>query len=247
MTSGTRTPRYQEIAEYVRGLVAEGTPGARLPGEVELCQRFAVSRMTVRQALQLLAADGAVHRRPGRGTFIAPRPVPRPLSALLSFTEGMRRRGRHASSRVLTATLQEPEPTEAQALQLAGHDRSVVVLERLRLADGVPMALERTTLTSDVAPVLDADLAAGSLHAALRRLGRVPQRARSQVSARPATTRERGLLEQSLPAVVLCEHKVIMDQYGVPLEHTATCYAAERYVFDVDMTPGDSATGEAAP
>lgn len=66
-----RSPRYQEIAAYLRGLVAEGAPGGRLPSEAELCARFAVSRMTTRQALQVLVAEGLLYRRRGQGTFIA--------------------------------------------------------------------------------------------------------------------------------------------------------------------------------
>lgn len=225
--------RYLQIADYLRELVAAGAPGDRLPAESDLCGRFGVSRMTARQAVQLLVTEGLLYRRPGQGTFIASRLIPRTLGAPLSFTESMRRRGLRASSRLLAADRVPPSPQEVAALRLPGADRPVVVVERVRLGDGVPMAIERAVLAPDLAPVLAADLEGGSLHAAMEALGRVPSRSQARVSARAATARERRLLGQGSSGVVLCEAKVISDQQGVPLEQTETCYAAERYVFDL--------------
>jgi GntR family transcriptional regulator len=232
MKPSPKVPRYQGIADYVRGLVAAGQPGDRLPSDAELCERFGVSRMTARQAVQLLANEGLLYRRPGQGTFIASRRVARPLGSPLSFSENMRQRGLEASSRLLTAELVEPALADVEALRLESAAQRVLLIERLRLADGVPMAIERAVLAPDLAPVLEADLEGASLHAAMEQLGRIPTRAEAQVSARRATARERRLLGQDASGVVLCERRVIVDQAGVPLEHTETRYAAERYVFD---------------
>ena len=94
------TPRYLEIADHLRHLISISAPGDRLPSEAELCERFHVSRMTVRQAVQLLANERLLVRRRGQGTFTAPRVVARLLGSPLSFTESMRRRGLRASSRI---------------------------------------------------------------------------------------------------------------------------------------------------
>jgi GntR family transcriptional regulator len=224
--------RYEEIAAYVRGLAATGRPGDRLPSEAELCERFGVSRMTARQGLQQLAADGLVYRHAGQGTFIAARPVARALGSPLSFTENMRQRGLRATSQLLTTATVDPAPEDTKILRLEDDGRRVVLLERLRLADDVPMAIERAVLIPDLVGVLQADLEQASLHSAIEQLGRTPARSRAQVSARRSTARERRLLQQSSSGVVLCEKHVIIDQHGVPVEHTNTHYAAERYVFD---------------
>src|SRR5918998_493342 len=92
-TSSVSRVRYTEIASYLRGLVADAAPGARLPSDAQLCERFGVSRMTARHAVQQLVTQGLVYRRRGQGTFVAERPVPRLLGSPLSFTESMRRRG----------------------------------------------------------------------------------------------------------------------------------------------------------
>ncbi len=232
MPAASNAPRYPEIVEHLRELIAARTPGDRLPSDAELVDRFGVSRMTARQAVQMLVTEGLLYRRRGQGTFVASRPIPRLLGSPLSFTESMRRRGFKASSSLLSAGEADPAPADVEALKLGESDR-VVVVERLRLTDGVPMAIERAVLAPDLAPVLAEDLAAVSLHAVLEGLGRIPTRARAWVSARLSDSRERRLLEQGLSGVLLCERRVISDQDDVPLEHTETRYAAERYVFDL--------------
>lgn len=225
------SPRYWEIASYLRTLVSQGNPGDRLPSDAELCGRFEVSRMTARHAVQQLEHEGLLFRRRGQGTFIAPRPVMRLLGSPLSFSESMRRRGLPASSRLLQWAEIDPSPENITALQLLSGQRPWV-LERLRLADGVPMAIERVVMHPTLAGVSSDDLEVGSLHAAFERLGRIPTRAQAWVSARIADGRERRLLELTHPAVLLVEQRVISDQDDIPLEHTETRYAADRYRFE---------------
>lgn len=230
MRAPTET-QYERIAKYLRELVAAGAPGDRLPSDAELCERFSVSRMTARQAVQLLVNDGVVVRRRGQGTFVAGGRVARLLGSPLSFTESMRRRGLHASSRTLRAEVTAPAPEDVETLGLREGDR-VVVLERLRLADDVPMAIERAVLVPELITVLQDDLEHASLHAAMERLGRIPTLAHATVTARPATPAERRLLELSPRDVLVCERRVISDQHGAPLEHTETRYASQRYLFE---------------
>lgn len=231
--------RYEEIVRYLRAEIAGGVPGTRLPSESELCQRFGVSRMTARAALQILDHEGLIVRRRGRGTFVASRPVPRLLGSPLSFTESMRRRGLTASSRVLAAGEVEPTGGDREALGLVEGERPLL-LERLRIASGVPMAIERAILHPSLREVLDEDLADGSLHTALERMGRIPTRAQAWVSARVADARECKLLDLDDAAVILAERRVISDQADRPLEHTETGYAAQRYTFEAVLQRGES-------
>jgi transcriptional regulator, GntR family len=68
--------RYEEIARFLRAEIASASPGTRLPSESELCERFGVSRMTARAALQILDNEGLIVRRRGQGTFVAPARCP---------------------------------------------------------------------------------------------------------------------------------------------------------------------------
>ncbi|MDH5371582.1 MAG: GntR family transcriptional regulator [Acidimicrobiia bacterium] len=227
MSSG---PRYREIADYLRELVAGAKPGERLPSEAELCDRFGVSRMTARQAVTMLANERLLERKPGSGTYASGRRVPRALGSPLSFSESTRLRGLTPTSRVLRAGPVALTNDDAAALGIAVTSPAIV-LERLRLADGIPMAVEHAVIPTVDSALLDEDLAAGSLHAIFERAGRIPTRALAEVGARMATKRERDLLELPAHGIVLTEIRTIFDQNEDPLEHTSTFYAAERYAF----------------
>ncbi|MER3467668.1 MAG: hypothetical protein C4312_03600, partial [Thermoflexus sp.] len=96
-------PLHEQIRERLLKAIQSGKVAAhrRLPSERVLAQWFAVNRLTVRQALRELIAQGYLYARFGRGTFVAARPVHQPLQWLTSFTEDMAARGMKASSRVL--------------------------------------------------------------------------------------------------------------------------------------------------
>lgn len=232
-------PRYEEIAAYMRSLAEAAEPDDRLPSDAELCARFGVSRMTARQAVQLVVNEGLVYRTRGHGTFRAPKRIHRILGSPLSFTENMRRRGLTASSRVLEFGAAPPSSGDAEALAIPPGG-SAIVLERLRFADDIPMAIERAVISPILSSVLHSDVSSGSLHAIFEELGHSPMRVHATVSARRAVKRERELLNQTSSGVVLVERRVISDQDGVPLERTETLYAADRYEFDAVMYRNDT-------
>ena len=231
-------PRYLEIADYLRELVANAEPGERLPSDAELCERFDVSRMTARQAVMVLANEHLLERKRGSGTFVSARRVPRALGSPLSFSESTRLRGMVPSSRVLRAGPAEITGEVAAVFGVA-ESAPAIVLERLRLADNIPMAIEHAIIPADDSGLLDEDLTTGSLHAAFERAGRVPTRALAEVGARMATKRERDLLELPANGVILTEVRTIFDQHDAPLEHTSTFYAAERYAFSAVLYRDD--------
>jgi GntR family transcriptional regulator len=232
-------PRYYAIEQELRARIARLQPGDALPSDAMLCKEFGVSRMTARNAVQQLKLEGLVRRIPGRGTFVAPRPLHRRMGRLLSFSDEMRARGLAPSSRVLELGRAPASSIEAEALELAVGD-DVVVVQRVRLADRVPVAIERVALPASCAAVLESDLERGSLHAALRALGRVPTVARGTLAARLAGRRDAELLEIRPRAPLLVERRVIADAEGASLEATETRYAGERYVFDVELHGDDA-------
>ena len=210
---GQRSPeaRYQEIERWLRRRVLASAPGDPLPSEAELATQFGVSRMTARQEVQILAAEGLVQRRRGAGTFVTPRPIHSHEGSLMSFTEDMRRRGMKASS-------------------------------RLRLADGVPLAIEHAALPSDCAGVLADDLETGSLHDSLVARGFVPTISRAWIRARAATAAVSRLLEIPPRSALLVERRIIYDSDGLPLEHTESAYNGDNYAIDAVFSSSRAAS-----
>jgi GntR family transcriptional regulator len=224
-------PRYYEIEQSLRVRAAGLEPHSPLPSETQLCTEFGVSRMTARAAVQRLVQDGLVYRVPGRGTFVAASRAKRTAGHILSFSDEMRRQGRVPTSRVIER--RQRRATEEERRRLGVHE--VVVLRRVRLADGKPLALERAVFPARVSQALDANLERESLFEALVAAGLVPTGGSAALAAEAATVEDARLLRVRRGAPLLVERRLILDQDGRPLEWTESRYVGSRYGIDVDF------------
>jgi GntR family transcriptional regulator len=225
-------PRYYMIEQALRARIQELQPHDALPSEAELAKEFQVSRMTARAAVMRLVADGLVYRESGRGTFVAVPPTRRRADSLVRFSQEMRAQGKHPSSRVVAAQTRAGRDTELSRLRLE-KGAHVVAVTRVRLADTVPIALERSVFPLSVAGLLDHDLASESLHETLRDLGYVPTIGHASLSADNASDLEAELLGLDPGRALLVEQRLILDQQGDPLEWTESRYIGDRYALDV--------------
>jgi GntR family transcriptional regulator len=226
------TPRYVTIEQSLRARVASLDPHAPLPSDAQLCDEFGVSRMTARGAVQRLVQDGLVYRVPGRGTFVAPARANRAASRILSFSDEMRRRGRVPSSHLVERLRRPATPDEERRL---GVD-DVVVLRRVRIADGDPVALETAVFpAARVQAAFDIDLESVSVFATLAAAGHVPTQGRAAIGAEAATAEDARLLKVKKGTPLLVERRLIDDQHGAPLELTESRYVGSRYGLDVDF------------
>ena len=231
--AGSALPHYRQIELALRERLATMPPGARLPSDEELCREFGVSRMTARNAMQRLAEDGLVERIPGRGTFAIAAPSHRHADRLMAFSREMTRLGRVPSSQLLGRDIRPSTAEQATALALAVTE-PVVVVRRLRLADGEPIALETAVLaprTADV--VMSADLEHGSMHDALAAAGLHLRRGNATITAEGASPEDMRLLGVPRGSPLLVERRVITDSAGRPVEATESRYPGDRYALDV--------------
>lgn len=236
-------PQYRQIERALRERLKSMPPGERLPSDDELCREFGVSRMTARNAMQQLADDGLVERVPGRGTFSVVPPAHRYADRLMAFSHEMARLGRTPASRMLACEIRPSTPPEAALLGI-GPAEAVVLVRRLRLADGVPIAVETAVLVRQTANVvMAADLEHGSLHEALASAGLHLRRGNATISAEAATAEDVRLLAVGKGSPLLVERRVIADPGGHPIEATESRYPGDRYAlavrFDVDESARD--------
>ncbi len=154
------TPKYHQLAETLREQIRAGrlVPGDQVPSEPALCETYALSRGTVRQALQVLVNEGLLRRDQGRGTFVAEPAGRSQYFSLSSFADEMRRQHRAPSTRLLISELIPASPTVSQRLAIEPAT-PVFHIKRLRLADGQPVAIETRYLAQSLCPgLLDEDL-----------------------------------------------------------------------------------------
>ena len=158
-------------------------PQDALPPERELAAELAVSRITVRKALDGLVADGLLTRRQGAGTFVSGR-VEKQFAKLTSFSEDMTARGRTPRSEWLLRASGTVTPEESLTLGLSP-GAPVYRFHRIRFADDAPMALEYSTI-----PAFAPAQRRGRRDLALRRApgGRKPSDARAAAAARGAAS-----------------------------------------------------------
>ena len=151
------TPLYRQLEQILlRHIKANDLkPGDGIPSEGEFCTHYGLSRSTVRQAFKQLEEQGLVVRRRGLGTFIAEPKVSRNLGYLYSFTSQLTDMGYTATSRVLQFEDTVLDKETAKLLKLP-KGLPVYIIERLRLANDVPMLLEHTTIIKRFCPPLTA-------------------------------------------------------------------------------------------
>jgi DNA-binding GntR family transcriptional regulator len=230
-------PLYFQIAERIHQAVESGVlkPGQRLDNEIELSEQLGVSRPTVRQAIQRLVQEGLLVRRRGIGTVVVQRRIRRPLG-LTSLHEDLAAAGRNPSTKVLSLQQVAAEPEVAAALLLEA-GAPVLSLERLRCADGMPLAVMRNFLRTDVVDLpLDAEgLERQGLYELLRSFGVQFHSAHQVIGARTATPREARLLGAPRTSTVLSLVVTAHDPTGRSIEFGQHAYLASRYSFELTV------------
>ena len=136
----SQLPLHAQVEEVLRRSIADCVlpPGSRLPAEDQLVERYAVSRTTIRTAIQSLVARGLVEIRRGKGTFVTQPTITQELTELTGFVEDMQALGRQPSARVLDRRLVAASETVARQLSLQ-RGATVARIQRVRLADGIPL------------------------------------------------------------------------------------------------------------
>jgi GntR family transcriptional regulator len=147
----SRLPLHVQIESALEATIAEGTwpPGARLPSEDSLIERFTVSRTTIRTAIQSLIARGLVEIRRGRGTFVLRPQVVQELTELTGFIEDMESMGSESSARLLDQRIVAASETVARQLGLV-RGAPLTRIQRVRLIDSGPLSFCETYLPEEL-------------------------------------------------------------------------------------------------
>jgi GntR family transcriptional regulator len=221
------------VAARVRRIIVDAEPGSALPSESRLAERFKVGRTTVREALKLIEQEGLLDVRHGSGRYVRPHfSVERPITRLESVTEMLEALGFQATSKVLSLRARAAEPSEAEALALSA-GALVVVLDRLRLAEGEVLICSRDVVPDGLIGTRDERAWAGSLLELLAAAGEVVTSASARISA--ATLPEP--FDSAVPARAtepwLLMQQTNLTDSGRPVITSRDYHRGDLFTFDV--------------
>jgi len=231
-------PLYRRIEADLRDRIRAGelAPGAQVETELELMERYGVSRATVRQALGGLIALGALEVRRGLGTYVTAPRFEHTIGGFYSFSREIERHGLQPGTRVLGLRT-EPAPDDvAEALGVAP-GTVMVSLRRLRLAGQDPLVVETSYLPAQRFPGLETvDFSTVRLYDTLmHRYGCRPTRARETFEPVLLTADEAELLDQRRGEPALRVERIAFDQDDLPIEFCRSTVRGDRYRYSVEL------------
>ncbi|MBN1320853.1 MAG: GntR family transcriptional regulator [Thermoleophilia bacterium] len=216
--SGTRLPAYLHIVRTISDRIASGVygPGAKLPSEAQLCVEFAVSPMTVRRALVMLADKGVVTAEQGRGTFVRSFDLSDSVFTLEQLTgewlDGS------TEVRLLSASTVKAD-AELGAVLGVPVGRRLVYLRRLVVKDETPAVYHKEYVIFDLQrPLVESQLKLTSLHGLLQaNRGHGFPGGEITLCALPLEEEAASALDQPVGAPALCLEHLSRDSAGVPV------------------------------
>jgi GntR family transcriptional regulator len=232
------TPLYLQLKNALVADIDAGQykPHERLMSERELGEKFKVSRMTVRQALTEMIREGILYTQVGKGTYVSESKIKQELKALTGFTQDMAARGTVASGQVLEARI-VPATLTLFPIFSVTTNTELVLLSRLRLSDGQPLAIEEAYILHRVCPgILKHDFSRESLYNILAtHYNTILVRAEQTMEASLATPQEADLLQTTSHAPVLRIERLSYNEQSTLVEYVRSAYRGDRYKFHTTL------------
>jgi GntR family transcriptional regulator len=226
-------PIYHQLEAYIKQQIESGIlmEEAVIPSEREFAERFQISRMTVRQAINNLVADGYLKRQKGKGTFVNKKKVEQELQGMTSFTEDMLSRGMSPSSTLLSFQIIPADKKTAADLRIEEND-FVYKIKRIRLADNAPMAIETAYIPVELVPGLTVENSNLSLYQYIEEhLSLSISEATQEIEASIASNPDAETLGITIGDPILLIERISYLQNEVPFELVKSIFRADRYRF----------------
>lgn len=233
----SHVPLYAQLRMHLVQQIERGAlkPGDAVPTELELMERYGVSRATVRQAMGSLVDEGLLYRQHGIGTFVRRARIQQELRTLTGFSEEMIQRGLAPSTKLISVEMALPDGEIAAKLHLAEGEK-VLRMVRLRFADGEPMALDISQCPGDIGErLMERDLEQPLYTLMEEDLGIELDHADQTIESALAdefVARHLGI-QKGKPILLMV--RVAYSISDRPVEHSTTFYRADRYSYQVSL------------
>jgi GntR family transcriptional regulator len=232
-------PKYIQISNWLMEMIQKGRYAVqeKLPSESKLSELFRVNRNTVRQAISDLVAKGLVQKKNGVGSFVIGRsfqPVKYTLQHISSFTDDMMRMGVVPQTKLIHKSVIEAPPDVAEKL-MTGKEKKVILTERLRLGNRIPLVIERSYLPyEEYRDILKMRLTGSLYHLLTRKFHVVLHRSLQTFRAIALSGRDAKLLGVPLRSPGIFLESVIYDSKNIPVEVLHAFHRGDKYIFEVE-------------
>jgi GntR family transcriptional regulator len=232
-------PKYIQISNWLTEMIQKGRYAVndKLPSESKLSEFFQVNRNTVRQAISDLVAKGLVQKKNGVGTFVLARtltPVKYTLQHISSFTDDMLQIGIVPKTRLIRKSVIEAPPDVAEKLML-GKDRSVILTERLRLGNRIPLVIERSYLPyKEYKDILKMRLTGSLYHLLTKKFHVELHRSIQTFRAITLSGKDAKLLGLPPRSPGIFLESIIYDSKNIPVEVLHAFHRGDKYIFEVE-------------
>lgn len=230
------TALYMQIADLLRSDIDTGViaTDGKLPGEIELTRRFGVSRVTVRQAIAQLLAEGYVVSKQGKGTFVSRQKFLHDLKPMRGFYDGLIAQGVEPKTKLLEFNPASAPESIRQAFGSA--DADCFQLKRLYLVDDEPIALVVSTLPPEASGLTWEQVNRNPIYVLLENVLNLPvARAEIRIRARSAGASVGQLLGLSAKAALLVMERESFGSDGALRERTSFYIRPENYEFSLSV------------
>jgi len=235
----TGVPKYIQISNWLMEMILKGRYGVqdKLPSESKLSHLFRVNRNTVRQAISDLVAKGIVQKKNGVGSFVIARsfqPVKYTLQHISSFTDDMMRMGIVPQTKLINKSVIEAPPDVAEKMML-GKERMVILTERLRLGNRIPLVIERSYLPyKEYKDILKMRLTGSLYHLLTIKFHVKLHRSHQTLRAITLSGKDAKLLGIAPRSPGIFLESVIYDSKNIPVEVLHAFHRGDKYLFEVE-------------
>jgi GntR family transcriptional regulator len=234
-----KIPIYLKIHDEIKNSIDRGIYrfGDKLSSERELAQKYQVTRMTIRQAINALSEEGIVERKLGAGTFVADNKIQEKITGTTSFTEITKKQGKNPSSRTIAFFKTSPNLEECEQLKITPKEQ-IVKMERIRYADQLPICLEIASIPVKLIHDFSKEELTTSFYQSLQKHGLIISRSRQNISATLATEKIAKFLQIKKGSAILLLQQVsfLKDSILLPFEYVRSQYVGTRFEFFLEKT-----------
>jgi GntR family transcriptional regulator len=228
MSATPKVTKQSHTRQHVLDLIEQLGVGTAIPSERQLSADLGVSRLTLRAALDDLAREGYLVRRRGSGTYVQHPKISQELT-ITSFSDDMRRRGMIPGSRTLSMSTILAGARLGRLLNVSPSEQ-IVVVKRLRLADGEPMAIETLHIPETMVPGLTPKALTGSFYDLLRdRYGVTIAEGIQAIEPTVTNEEESKVLSVPLHSPAFLFERTSRDDGGRTVEFVQSVYRGDRY------------------